>query len=351
MLELSLTSSLASEALAVLSIALVLAFVLSALAVIPLLTMSFRLSHRAQVGCAASFALLTTLQIIAWRLYLGRQSSGNIELWFLAVALASGALVSALVSAQPLSGTSRRSRALFMFAILSLIELGGLAKVTELFANYEPSITYERMPGTLVVAEEYVGVTDQGTQVKMFIRETTEEAFQRFINQTRQTIQPVAERAMLRAAPSVQTNCCGWVFSGGRYIVRCEDVQAILDENGYQKVDKPQLGDVVVYRNSEGLIMHVGIVNGSMAGDLVLVESKWGADGTYVHLADEQPYSRDITYWHSERHGHVLRLVPAQSANVPSADSAAPDASAACRTTTLRRFAQQSAPPSQVVGL
>jgi hypothetical protein len=53
-----------------------------------------------------------------------------------------------------------------------------------------------------------------------------------------------------------------------------------------------------------------------------LVESKWGANGIYLHLADEQPYSCNISFWRSPRPTHVLHIQP-KSDSQAAADSSA----------------------------
>lgn len=110
---------------------------------------------------------------------------------------------------------------------------------------------------------------------------------------------------MLRAQPFAQSNCHGWVFTQGQHILRGEDVQLILDDNNYAKVANPQNNDVAVYRSSEGDIVHTGVVRGSLE-TATIVESKWGIGALYMHIAEEQPYSQNITYYRSERPSHEI---------------------------------------------
>lgn len=112
---------------------------------------------------------------------------------------------------------------------------------------------------------------------------------------------------LIRTAPSDLThNCHGWVFAAGLHWVKSRDVQTILDDNGYTPVIVPQVGDVVIYRNSSGEIVHSGLVRAADPS-LVLVESKWGALGRYVHRPAEQCYGEHFSYYHSSRRGHVLQ--------------------------------------------
>jgi hypothetical protein len=114
--------------------------------------------------------------------------------------------------------------------------------------------------------------------------------------------------ALIRTAAIEQDyNCHGWIFTGGRYWVRGEFVDSILNDNGYQRVDQPRQGDLVVYRAAEGNVLHSGLVR--VADDsLILIESKWGTIGRYVHPPSEQPYSNCWTYYRSSRQGHLLNI-------------------------------------------
>jgi len=85
-------------------------------------------------------------------------------------------------------------------------------------------------------------------------------------------------------------------------------VEQILRENRYVAVTKPSAGDVIVYRDATGVVQHTGLVKVVGEDGLVLIESKWGELGRYLHAADVRAYmSCSATYYRSERGGHVLR--------------------------------------------
>jgi len=110
---------------------------------------------------------------------------------------------------------------------------------------------------------------------------------------------------MIRTGPPDDTsNCHGWVFTGGRYWLAPEGVEAILADNGYQRVSDPYPGDLIVYR-AAGLIAHTAIVR-TVAGGLVLVEGKWGWMGVFLHPPENSPYGQDFAYYRSARDGHLL---------------------------------------------
>jgi hypothetical protein len=327
MLELSSPFGSVNESVVVLVCGLALALIVAVLATLGLFARLGSTGGRLWGFQNVSLAALTTLQVIAWKTYL-THSPASVEFWFVGAALMIGLAVAALALLRPLAPQGRSGFALrSLVAVLALAELGGLAKVTELVANYEPPVELVGVPGSLNAAEEIVAVTDLGTRIPMYVRQASADDFERFIDSNRKTVQPVAQKAMLRGAPSPLTNCCGWVFTAGRYIVRCEDVGTILRENAYREAAVPQIGDVAVYRNDSGQIQHVGIVRGFMGSESpALVESKWGADGIYLHLADEQPYSCNISFWRSSRPTHVLHIQP-RSDSQAAADSSAAETS------------------------
>ena len=95
--------------------------------------------------------------------------------------------------------------------------------------------------------------------------------------------------AKMRSLSSVY-NCMGMVFASRRTWVDPEEIQTILEHDEYRQIDRSELerGDVVVYRNNEGRVAHVGIVYGinvnlKEATREVLVLSQWGGDGEYFH--------------------------------------------------------------------
>ena len=74
-------------------------------------------------------------------------------------------------------------------------------------------------------------------------------------------------------------------------------------------MSKPEPNDVVVYRGHEGTILHTGLVRGSLEG-ATIVESKWGVGALYMHIAEEQPYSQDISYYRTDRPSHGILISP-----------------------------------------
>jgi hypothetical protein len=125
----------------------------------------------------------------------------------------------------------------------------------------------------------------------------------------------LGEHVIRRGSASDESNCHGWVFTGGKFLLGPDDVELILKENGYEAVDLPQTGDVAVYR-SNGAISHTAVVRYVTEGQPVLVEGKWGNLGIFLHPADKSTYGTDYTFYRSPRTGHLLAGVggPAASA-------------------------------------
>jgi hypothetical protein len=108
--------------------------------------------------------------------------------------------------------------------------------------------------------------------------------------------------------PDSKSDCHGWVFVEGYWWILGADVEAILEDNGYQPVTEPIAGDLVVYRDRSGLITHSGVVFAASPGKAVLVESKWSWLGSHLHYLDSHPYGGYPAFYRSQRHGHSLTL-------------------------------------------
>jgi hypothetical protein len=113
------------------------------------------------------------------------------------------------------------------------------------------------------------------------------------------------DQVIRRSGPTDHSNCHGWVFTGGKFLLAPEDVEAIVKDNGYRETHEPQPGDLVVYRQS-GAIAHTAIVRYVAEGQPVLVEGKWGTMGVFLHMADKSVYGTDYTFYRSARTGHLL---------------------------------------------
>jgi hypothetical protein len=179
----------------------------------------------------------------------------------------------------------------------------------QLMADME--LIQARVP-TVPVEHERVS-TDRGTRivlrqpVKTQASEHLAAAEGRYFRHTNLTDQVIRE-----GQADERSNCHGWVFVGGRFILSGEDVDRILTENQYAKQSAPQPGDLAVYRNN-GAVAHTAIVMYVSAGRPVLVRGKWGTLGVFLHPADKSPYGNDFSFYRSPRDGHRLVNVTANN--------------------------------------
>ena len=84
-------------------------------------------------------------------------------------------------------------------------------------------------------------------------------------------------------------------------------------ENGYQQVETPASGDVVVYRDDSGKPIHSGLVRSVWSEGRILVESKWGPLGSFVHFVEQTVYTNQWTFHRTQRPSHILRGLPQSS--------------------------------------
>ncbi len=146
--------------------------------------------------------------------------------------------------------------------------------------------------GELQEIRDLVAVTDRGREVELY----------RWVkdgNNERSTSSVQLESEDTRA------NCHGWVFTGGKHMLWRDGVARILEDNGYRKCHVPRPGDLIVYRDDRGEILHTGVVKTGLFGG-ILVESKWGLEGRFVHDPQQQPYGNRYSYYRSTRQGHAL---------------------------------------------
>jgi hypothetical protein len=157
----------------------------------------------------------------------------------------------------------------------------------------------------LVASTEANARTDHGSPVQLFVRvlETPPEP-----SVEDALAQRLARRVIEVGPVTYNYNCHGWTFAGGQYVILGEEVGMILRDNGYDKVAKPQAGDVIVYyQELDDSVVHTGVVRAVSPDGLVLVESKWGDAGArYLHEPSVQPYSMKFAYYRSSRGSHLL---------------------------------------------
>ena len=158
--------------------------------------------------------------------------------------------------------------------------------------------TYFVGNGEIKAVGEYVAVTDRGRELNLRRWTPTEGS------RTAAPLQAFAENS--------PANCHGWVFTAGKYYLECDDVERILEDNGYEFCQSPLPGDLIVYRNPRGGISHTGLVQAVYLGGMVVIDSKWGLGGRFIHGPEQQPYGNRYGYFRSARQGHALAIRPAR---------------------------------------
>lgn len=163
-------------------------------------------------------------------------------------------------------------------------------------------------PGQLVQERHIVGLTQAGSRLRLYRLDVSEESYQEYATTTLERVARMAEPLIVQEAPNQNYNCHGWVFTGGKFFLKGESVEQILRENGYRKIGIPQENDIVIYRSATGKILHTGLVRTQLSNGTILVESKWGADGRYLHRTENQPYSQNFEYYRTEQPSHVIAV-------------------------------------------
>lgn len=150
--------------------------------------------------------------------------------------------------------------------------------------------------------------TDAGTEIRIVItppEETSDAAGEVAMLERFQL-----RHRVIRTAPAdASYSCHGWVFTAVPCHLSGGDVEVILRENGYREVAAPRAGDLVVYRDAGGAVAHTGVVRVAGPDGLVLVESKWGARGRYLHRPEGCCYGGRIAYYRGKRADHRLKVV------------------------------------------
>ena len=102
--------------------------------------------------------------------------------------------------------------------------------------------------------------------------------------------------------PEFTTDCHGTTFADGEYWINDQQVNSILSGDSYIKVDTPQIGDICIYKDKDGNIVHstkvVEIIrnhDGSISD--ILVEGLGGMETEKnVNRLSNSWYTTDVSY-------------------------------------------------------
>lgn len=158
----------------------------------------------------------------------------------------------------------------------------------------------ERDPASILLA------TKEGNYIPNVRRRTQPPAIMREAVRIHSAEHP----SMRVRSLSSEYNCVGLVFASRRTWVDPELVPMILKEDGYRRIQPSEVesGDVLVYRNATGELVHLAIVLDHYP-DVVeaswksRVVSQWGGDGEYLHDAnDVSPFlGNPVEFWTERR--------------------------------------------------
>ncbi len=166
----------------------------------------------------------------------------------------------------------------------------------------------EVLPGVLEQDSFYVATTDAGACIQLYRLETSDRQFEEYSASLEDKQNGFSHLGILRHDADKMANCHGWVFTAGRFLLKGTDVERILCDNNYYNVTDPKPGDIVIYRNEAGGILHTALVQGVLIDGNTIVESKWGIDQRYLHLPANQPYSQYYDYYRTTRPNHLITV-------------------------------------------
>jgi hypothetical protein len=283
------------------------------------------------VGAAALAGIFLGLEFYAAPLW-ARRAPGAIALilaaasllvWCLSrspsVAVGCGILAGLYLVAWPMSLEAVRQRLNRLLTpkvlwglMLGISLLASRYLATHLLAALDHIPASEEVEFRDVPVREVSAVTDSGRAIPLFHFEMFTPA--KDAEQLILAAEKFQHQVIRVEQPSAECNCHGWIFTGGQFGIRNPDVRAILADNGYVAVKDVREADLAIYTNGDDYT-HSGVVRLTDPSGLILVESKWGPFGVFLHAPDMQPFSGVCTFYRSARHGHQLALHPVSSAD------------------------------------
>ncbi len=162
--------------------------------------------------------------------------------------------------------------------------------------------------GKIIPEPLHLAKTDRGNLIELYRFEIVEDKWKEFAARAEERFKNFGAAMIRRDQSNARSNCHGWVFAYGKFLLSGSDVEVILTENGYEKVTQPQAGDVIVYRSQLGKILHTGLVQSVLDDGSPLIESKWAVDQRYIHQVKDQPFSTIYEYYRTNRPTHHLAI-------------------------------------------
>jgi hypothetical protein len=119
-----------------------------------------------------------------------------------------------------------------------------------------------------------------------------------------------AQQFIRTGPPNEVYNCHGWTFTRGRRALDITEVKMLLNNGLYRKVDSPESGDIVIYYDSQGDICHSGVIKATGRNGFVLVESKWGTAGRFLHMLRLPKVHASYEFYRRSQRGPRTTIVP-----------------------------------------
>jgi hypothetical protein len=200
-----------------------------------------------------------------------------------------------------------------------------------LAASVLTAVQTPQAPGEVDLADVPVltmqAITDKGRPIALFHfkMHSAAEQVQQFVQQNEKEHAQLIR--LLDANPA--SNCHGWVFTAGQYGIRDPEVSLILTDHEYEEATQPRKGDLAIYRR-DGQICHCGLVRMADKHAPILIESKWGPLGVYLHATSAHPFGGECRFYRSARQNHVLALQHSPATNtalsmtMPKSDGTSP---------------------------
>jgi RHS repeat-associated protein len=86
-----------------------------------------------------------------------------------------------------------------------------------------------------------------------------------------------------------ECNCHGLTFAGGKYWIENNQVDKLLKGDNYHRTDTPKVGDIAVYRNADGEVVHSATVTKTEGEGTVTEVSGLGGIQTQAHSDPPTP--------------------------------------------------------------
>ena len=157
---------------------------------------------------------------------------------------------------------------------------------------------------------ESIGFTDKGRSISLYNYDVegndSVDAESRLMSRDMEVADGYSHNVIRMDGPQSESNCHGFVFAENRFAVDGGDVDDILMDNEYVRVDEPRKGDVVIYRAGANIAAHSGIVVDN--SEIVLIESKWGVLGVYLHRVDLSPYGLVYEFYRGQHDSNSISL-------------------------------------------